>query len=210
MPGWIFAQSRLAFASLLLAQVKKKRNVWTSLTLHAVCLCVQEEPAGRQTEGSGHNAAPGGGRGAGGLGHLLPGGTDLQGHVPGVSLHWHAEQRQRHTLVRESPPDAESHINIARRNVSKGKMHDGCLEGDSLERINGIKDLSSCYRTGKNPLLSEEYYKSFKETGGPQVCKWQLITAVTCKRSHNLLHLKANMHENSIHDVPRDDETKMI
>lgn len=47
----------------------------------------QEEPAGRQTEGSGHHAAPGGGRGAGGLGHLLPGGTHIQGHVSGVSLH---------------------------------------------------------------------------------------------------------------------------
>lgn len=64
---------------------------------------VQEEPAGRQTESPRHNAAPGGGPGAGSLGHLLPGWTHLQGHVPGVSLHRRAEQRQRHSLVRGRP-----------------------------------------------------------------------------------------------------------
>lgn len=73
--------------------------LWIHVVIYLWLWPFQEEPSWWPTEGPGHHAAPGGGRGAGGLRHVLHGWADLQGHVPGVSLHWHPEQRQRHALV---------------------------------------------------------------------------------------------------------------
>lgn len=59
----------------------KADKYWLVINLVPLCVfaCVwlQEEPARRPAESPGHHVALSGGRGAGSVGHVLPGGTDL-------------------------------------------------------------------------------------------------------------------------------------